>query len=146
MIVVEVGSSAAAPKGSMTYAFTQGNFFLLLLLLLLHRPPSHQPPGPLLSLKAHIPASKPKSQSWGPHLSRLRGPWRRDFGLEVGIWPSRLEFGPWGQDMILEAGIWAWRLGGGTKQKKGKEKISLCESIGHRPLRGRCPKSGKMSV
>ena len=37
MIVVEGGSRAAAPKGSMTYAFTQGNFLLLLLLLLLLR-------------------------------------------------------------------------------------------------------------
>ena len=34
--------------------------------------------------------------------------------------------------------------GGGTEEKKEKEeeeKIShMCESIGHRPLRGRCPK------
>ena len=30
---------AAAPKGPMTYAFTQGKFLLLLLLLLLLRPP-----------------------------------------------------------------------------------------------------------
>ena len=39
--------------------------------------------------------------------------------------------------------------GGGTKKKKKKkkkkekkeeEKFLLCESIGHRPLRGRCPK------
>ena len=31
--------------------------------------------------------------------------------------------------------------GGGTEEKeeKEKEKIPLCESIGHRPLRGRCP-------
>ena len=36
MIVVEGGSRAAAPKGSMTYAFTHiGDFLLLLLLLLL---------------------------------------------------------------------------------------------------------------
>ena len=38
-------------------------------------------------------------------------------------------------------------VGGGTKKKKEeeeeKEKIPLCESIGHRPLRGRCPKAGK---
>ena len=25
------------------------------------------------------------------------------------------------------------------KEKKEEEKIPLCESIGHRPLRGRCP-------
>ena len=30
---------AAAPKGPMTYAFTQGKFLLLLLLLLLLRTP-----------------------------------------------------------------------------------------------------------
>ena len=30
--------------------------------------------------------------------------------------------------------------GGGTEEEKEeKEKIPLCESIGHRPLRGRCP-------
>ena len=54
--------------------------------------------------------------------------------------------------MGLETGIWASRLGfegGGTEkkekkeeeEKEKKEKIShMCESIGHRPLRGRCPK------
>ena len=43
--------------------------------------------------------------------------------------------------MSLEARIWA---GGGTEKEKKeeKEKVShMCESIGHRPLRGRCPKS-----
>ena len=40
--------------------------------------------------------------------------------------------------MGLEAEIWAWRWGG-TKEEKEEEKIPLCESIGHRPLRGRCP-------
>ena len=46
------GSRAAAPKGSMTYAFTHmGNFLLLL----------RTPPPP--SLQAYIPASRPKSQS-----------------------------------------------------------------------------------
>ena len=30
---------------------------------------------------------------------------------------------------------------GGTEKKEEKEKIpNMCESIGHRPLRGRCPK------
>ena len=53
---------AAAPKGSMTYAFTHMGSFLLLLLLLL-RTPLPQSPGPYLSLEAHIPASRPKSQS-----------------------------------------------------------------------------------
>ena len=48
--------------------------------------------------------------------------------------------------MGLEAEIWAWRLGeGGKKEKKEKkekeEKIPhMCESIGHRPSPGRCPK------
>ena len=59
----------AAQKGSMTYAFTQGNFLLLLLLLLLLlRPPPQIPisrpkfqsPGPNPSLEAQIPASRPK--------------------------------------------------------------------------------------
>ena len=36
--------------------------------------------------------------------------------------------------------------GGGTEEEEEeeeeeKEKIPLCESIGHRPLRGRCPKN-----
>ena len=47
--------------------------------------------------------------------------------------------------MGLEAEIWAWRWGGGTekkekKEKKEEEKTPLCESIGHQPLWGRCPK------
>ena len=35
------------------------------------------------------------------------------------------------------------KSGGGTKEKKEEkeEKFALCESIGHRPLRGRCPKT-----
>ena len=55
--------------------------------------------------------------------------------------------------MSLEAGFWALRLevrGGGLeeekekeKEKKEKEKVPLCESIGHRSLRGRCPKLKK---
>ena len=34
-------------------------------------------------------------------------------------------------------------VGGGVteKEEKEEEKIPLCESIGHRPLRGRCPKT-----
>ena len=50
--------------------------------------------------------------------------------------------------MSLEARILGLE-GGGTKEKKEEEKeeeeeeekFPLCESIGHRPLRGRCPKS-----
>ena len=51
--------------------------------------------------------------------------------------------------MGLQAEIWAWRLGGGggTKEEKEKKKKEekiphMCESIGHRPLRGCCPKGG----
>ena len=64
-------------------------------------------------------------------------------GLKTGIWASRLEFGH--RD---------WDLKGGTekeeKEEEEKEKIPhMCESIGHRLLRGRCPirkekKRGKM--
>ena len=67
-------------------------------------------------------------------------------GLEARIWALRLGCGPQDWDLDLETGIWAWRLGfeGGTKKEKKeeeKEKIPhMCESIGHRPLRGRCPK------
>ena len=54
--------------------------------------------------------------------------------------------GPQDWDLGLETGIWASRLGfegGGTKkegeEKEEEEKIPLRESIGHQPLRGRCP-------
>ena len=65
-------------------------------------------------------------------------------GLKTGIWASRLGYGPRGRDMGLEAGG-----RGGTKEKekekKEKEKEEkiphMCESIGHQPLQGRCPKS-----
>ena len=56
----------------------------------------------------------------------------------------RLGFGPKDWDLGLEAEIWAWRLGEGTKKeekkKEEREKIPLCESIGHRVLRGHWPK------
>ena len=50
--------------------------------------------------------------------------------------------------MGLQAEIWASRLGegGGTleEEEKKEEKIPhMCESIGHRPRRGRCPKREK---
>ena len=36
---------------------------------------------------------------------------------------------------------------GGAEEKKEEEKIPhMCESIGHRPLRGRCPKRGEEEV
>ena len=57
----------------------------------------------------------------------------------------RLGFGPQDWDLGLKAGIWASRLSygpgsGGWGTEKEEEKIPLCGSIGHRPLRGRCPK------
>ena len=59
---------AAAPKGSMTYAFTHmGNFLQLLLLLLRTIPqspasrPKFQSRGPNPSLEAQILAARPKS-------------------------------------------------------------------------------------
>ena len=69
-------------------------------------------------------------------------------GLEAKIWASRLGFGLQDWDLGLETGIWASRLrfeGGGTKKKEEKEKEKIphmCESIGHRPLQGLCPKRG----
>ena len=50
------------------------------------------------------------------------GDWKMDFWAR--IWPLRLEAGE-----------------GGRLEKKMKEKFPLCESIGHRPLWGRCPKA-----
>ena len=114
------GSRAAALKGSMTYAFTQGNSFLLPLLLLLllrtHPPtsrPLSQPRGPYPSLKSQIPVWRPKSQPQGPNpILRSKfhfrgpnpsferfGPQDRHLGLEAGIWASRLRYGPggWGR-------------------------------------------------
>ena len=66
-------------------------------------------------------------------------------GPEAWIWASRMKFGPRGWDLVLKARIW---VGGGMekekKEKKKEEKIPhMCESIGHRPLWGRCPKKGK---
>ena len=56
------------------------------------------------------------------------GPQDWDLGLEAGIWASRLRYGPggWGR--------------AGTDMKKKEKTPHMCESIGHRPLRGRCPK------
>ena len=53
------------------------------------------------------------------------GPLSWDVGLEDGIWASRLGSGPLSWDLNFE----------------NFEKIPhMCESIGHRPLRGPCPK------
>ena len=64
------GSRAAAPKGSMIYAFTHmGSFLLLLLLLRTPLPPASrpipQPGGPYISLQAQIPILRPKSLASG---------------------------------------------------------------------------------
>ena len=61
------------------------------------------------------------------------------------------ELGRIGQNWAELGRIWISKLRGrGTEKEKKKkkkeeeEKIShMCESIGHRPLRGRCPKRGK---
>ena len=80
--------------------------------------------GPNPSLKAQVPALRPKSHLLGPNLK------------PGGNWALRLGFGPRGWDMGFEAEIWAWRLGGTKRKEKEKktEKIPLCESIGHRPF------------
>ena len=92
---------AAVPKGSMTYAFTQGKYLLLFLLLLLCTPPNlqahisaskpiSQPQGPNPSLEVHIPTSRPKFHLITKILS-LRPKMRPH-----GIWASRLGFEPQG--------------------------------------------------
>ena len=62
---------AAAPKGSMTYAFTHMGSFLLLLLLCTPPPPASrpisQPGGPYPSLEAQIPVLRSKSQPQDPN-------------------------------------------------------------------------------
>ena len=73
-------------------------------------------------------------------------------GLEARIWAWRLEFGPRDWDLGLETGIWALILGfeGGTEEEKKEEEEEkiphMCESIGHRPLWGRCPKRGRRQL
>ena len=53
---------------------------------------------------------------------------------------TKIVFGPWNWNLGLKTGIWG--EGGGRGEEKGEGKISpMCESIGQRPLRGRCPKS-----
>ena len=60
------------------------------------------------------------------------GPQDWDLGLEAGIWASRLRYGPGG-----------WGEGGVEEEEEKKEKTPhMCESIGHRPLPGCCPKAG----
>ena len=47
--------------------------------------------------------------------------------------------------MSLKAGIWALREGGVRRRRRRRRNFCICESIGHRPLRSRCPK-GALSV
>ena len=61
-----------------------------------------------------------------------------DLSLEAGIWASRLGFEPRGWDLGLEGG--GTEKKGKEKEEEKEEKFLLCESIGHRPLQGRCPK------
>ena len=52
-------------------------------------------------------------------------------GFEAEIWASRLRYGPRG-----------WGEGGAEEEEKEEEEEKIphmCESIGHRPFRGRCP-------
>ena len=69
-------------------------------------------------------------------------------GLEARIWAFWIGFGPRDWDLGLGTRIWASKLGGGrTEKEEEKEKIPhMCESIGHRPLRGRCPKRGVKKI
>ena len=65
-----------------------------------------------------------------------------DLGLEARIWAFWIRFRPWDWDLGLGTRIWASKLGGGRtgqeEEEEAKEKIPhMCESIGHRPLRGR---------
>ena len=63
-----------------------------------------------------------------------------DLDRQAKIWALRLGFGPRDWDLGLETGIWAW---GGCKKMMEKEEKNphMCERIGHRALRGRCPAS-----
>ena len=63
-------------------------------------------------------------------------------GLQAGIWVSRLGFGPQDWNLGLETGILEGTDNEEEEKEEEKEKIPhMCESIGHRPLRGRCPKA-----
>ena len=64
-----------------------------------------------------------------------------DLGLETRIWAFWIGFGPRDLDLGLGTRIWASELGeGGGRTEEEEEKIPhMCESIGYRPLRGRCP-------
>ena len=125
----EVVRGAAAPKGSMTYAFTHIRNFLL--------PQKLAKIGRIWQILAGF------GRIW------------QDLGFRAGIWASRLGFGPRGWILGLKAGIWTSRLGFRPKdwdlglkarilalrRRRGRRNLCICKSIGQRPQRGRCPKS-----
>ena len=75
-------------------------------------------------------------EEFSPHPSPPPGSW--------GGWPNLAEIGRIWQNLAefarISQNLASW--GGTEKEEKEKEeKIPhTCESIGHRPLRGRCPK------
>ena len=63
-------------------------------------------------------------------------------GLKTGIWALRLGLGP-GLRLGFEGGTEKKEEEEEEEEEEEKEKIPhMCESIGHRPLWGRCPKTG----
>ena len=112
-----------------------------------------EPWGGDLSLEAVIWASRLWFEPRGCYLSPEAEIWALRLWFEhqgcnlsqdAGIWASRLGFGPQGWDLSLKARkarIWASKRVDREEEEGGEGKISpMCESIGHWPLRGRCPK------
>ena len=70
--------------------------------------------------------------SWMPiqHAPRL------DIGHGVQVW--------YGQGWVLGLGAWVWDEGGevkrGGRRRSRRRNFCICESIGHRPFWGWCPK------
>ena len=63
-------------------------------------------------------------------------------GLEARILARRSGFGSRDWDLSLEPGGKGGKRTEKEEKEKEKEKIPhMCESIGHRPLQGRCPKA-----
>ena len=92
------------------------------------------------------------------------GGWRQGLGAGARVWGLEsgsgagarvwgLEPGPGGWSQGPGARARAWGLGEGREDEKMKKwrngetkKIALCGIIGHRPLRGRCPKGKWVTV
>ena len=96
------------------------------------------------SLVAQIPVLRPKSQPQGlnPSLEAQIS------AVKVKILSLRPKSHSWGQNLILEAQIPASRPKSqfedqikafGAAAQKEEIIPHMCESIGHRPLQGRCP-------